>query len=302
MFPYYVLDTETTGFSPKKDEMIEVAAIKVVDGRIADSFETFINPGRHIPKRITDLTGISDSDVCDAPDCDTVAVELDRFLSEPYPVVGHNIAFDLRFIQAAFERVGLDYDFEQMDTCKLARQAFPYFLDYKLNTLIEGLNLANHEQMHRAMDDVIVTNNLFILCLNQLERRRQREKWSAGRKDNKKVISKNLSPTVQLIDTTNPLYGKIFVFAGELSISREAAAQIVVNCGGIVRSVVSGRTNFLIFGNQADLYDDGETMEKTRKAEDVNAKGASVQLLDELAFFRMIPISAIPDADGIAIF
>lgn len=60
---YYVLDTETTGFSPKKDAMIEVAAIKVQDGRITDRFHTFVNPGRPIPAEVTELTGIRDEDV-----------------------------------------------------------------------------------------------------------------------------------------------------------------------------------------------------------------------------------------------
>ena len=322
MFAYYVLDIETTGFSPKKDEMIEVAAIKVVNGRIADSFETFINPGRHIPKRITDLTGISDSDVCDAPDCDTVIMQLARFLSDSYPIVGHNIRFDLSFIGAALHCVGIRPEFRYIDTLTLSQRVFPNLMNYQLDTLISYLRLANHAQMHRAMDDVIVTYNLFLACMkrtaigesdlivkyrppaqklksNPAIRQVTAKKISFGR-----ISSSKMRPTVESIDTKNPLYGKVFVFTGELSISREDAAQIVVNCGGIVRGSVSTKTDYLVVGERFDSYK-GTTYQESGKektTKSLNSEGAGIQVLNELAFFRMVPIAAIPDADGIAIF
>ena len=322
MFAYYVLDTETTGFSPKTDEMIEVAAIKVLNGQIADSFETFINPGCRIPKRITDLTGISDADVCDAPDCDTVAVQLSRFLSDSYPIVGHNIRFDLSFIGVAFHRVGIRPEFRYIDTLAFSQRVFPNLINYQLDTLISYLRLADHAQMHRAMDDVIVTHSLFLACMkrtsaqesdlivkyrppaqkpksNPVAKQAAARKTSSGR-----ITSSKMRPTVESIETKNPLYGKVFVFTGELSISREDAAQIVVNCGGIVRSSVSTKTDYLVVGERFDSYTGTTYQEsgKERITESLNSEGAGIQILNELAFFRMVPISAIPDADGIAIF
>ena len=161
---YYVLDTETTGFSPKTDAIIEIAAIKVQAGEITERFETFVNPGRPIPAKITELTGICDADVADAPDIETAAAELARFLSEPLPVIGHNIAFDLRFISAALARIGLNWNFRCIDTLDLARKAFPRMPNYKLNTLIDQLELSDCQQTHRAMDDVMVTRNLLLKC------------------------------------------------------------------------------------------------------------------------------------------
>lgn len=322
MFAYYVLDTETTGFSPKTDEMIEVAAIKVLGGQIADSFETFINPGRRIPKRITDLTGISDADVYAAPDCNTVAVQLAHFLSDSYPIVGHNIRFDLGFIGAAFHRAGIRPEFRYIDTLAFSQRVFPNLMNYQLDTLISYLRLADHAQMHRAMDDVVVTHNLFLACMKRTTAQESdlivkyrppaREpksnpvaKQVAARKvPSGRITSSKMRPTVESIDTKNPLYGRTFVFTGELSISREDAAQIVINCGGIVRSSVSSKTDYLVIGEKFDPYKRTTYQEsgKERTTEALNLEGAGIQILNELAFFRLIPISAIPDADGIAIF
>ena len=302
---YYVLDTETTGFSPKKDAMIEIAAIKVQEGRITDRFHTFVNPGRPIPEEITELTGIRDEDVYCAPDIDAAAMNLARFLSDGYPVVGHNITFDMGFIQAAFVRLGMSADFRLVDTLSLARRAFPGLPDYKLDTLISRLNLADHEQMHRAMDDVMITNALFWECLRKLAPRDEDMYvvYKAAPKQRRTPRRAKLQPTVTTVDTTNPFYGKSVVLTGELSIPRDEVKQIIVNCGGAIKPKVTTRTDYLIIGKRDEKYAAiyGKSG-KEKQADALNAEGlVHIECLNEQAFFRMVPITAIPEADGIAI-
>ncbi len=161
---YVVLDVETTGFSPENDHIIEVAAIKVLDGRVVGRYQSFVNPHRDIPARITRLTGITNNDVLTAPELTAVASDLADFMDQGIPVVGHNITFDLGFVSAAFESSEVDANIQYIDTLPLAREAFPEMKDHKLATLIKALGLMNRDQEHRAMSDVEATAKLFDAC------------------------------------------------------------------------------------------------------------------------------------------
>ena len=111
---YVALDIETTGLNPAKDSIIEVGAIRIENGTSTDMFSTLVNPGYHIPDRITDITGIDDDMVKDAPAIDSL-IERIVGITEGLPLLGHNIIFDYSFIKKAaadhsitYERMGID--------------------------------------------------------------------------------------------------------------------------------------------------------------------------------------------------
>ena len=156
---FVVFDLETTGFSSARDRIIEIGAVKVIDGNIVDRFSTFVNPKRPIPFRIEKLTGIKDAMVMDAPQIEEV---LPRFLefSKDAVMVAHNAGFDIGFIRANAARMGIDTDFTVVDTVSLARVLLPSLGRYKLDTVAKTLkiSLENH---HRAVDDAECTALIF---------------------------------------------------------------------------------------------------------------------------------------------
>lgn len=163
---YVVFDIETTGFSPIRNKIIEIGAVKVVDGQIADRFSTFINPEVPIPFEIEKLTGINDEMVVDAPLVETV---LPQFLAfcEGTVLVAHNAGFDISFIRENAERQKLPFDFTYVDTVGIARVLLPgqakHTLDAVAKTL--GVSLENH---HRAVDDAEATAEIFIKMSDML--------------------------------------------------------------------------------------------------------------------------------------
>lgn len=160
---YVAFDVETTGFSSEFDRIIEVGALKVLNGQPVDSFTSFVNPDMHIPANVSRLTGITDADVANAPQFAQLAPELMAFIGE-LPVVAHNASFDARFLKAELNFAGLSYVFKVVDTLPMARKAFPQLENHKLKTLIDSLGLADHQQQHRALDDARIGHELFKRC------------------------------------------------------------------------------------------------------------------------------------------
>ena len=165
---YVVVDVETTGLHSETDEIIEVAAIRSV-GKKFKAFQTLVLPRNRIPEYVTQLTGIRNIDVMNAPQIEQVAPKLLDFI-RGLPVVAHNAPFDVRFIAAAFEKIGANIDIKYIDTVPLARVAFPGMQNYKLETLIEALELIHSKQQHRAESDATATLRLFELCQNKIPR------------------------------------------------------------------------------------------------------------------------------------
>ena len=148
---FCVFDIETTGLSVKDCAITEIGAVRYKNGKILDTFETFVNPKRHIGAEITDLTGITDEMVADAPGIEEV---LPRFLDYvgDRVLVAHNASFDIGFIRAAAEAAGLAFEPTFVDTVALSRYCNTDLKRHKLDILAEyfGLGDFNH---HRAFED-----------------------------------------------------------------------------------------------------------------------------------------------------
>ena len=145
---YIVFDIETTGFSSIRDRIIEIGAVKVVNGRIVDRFSTFVNPQRPIPFEITNLTSITDEMVMDSPAIDVILPQFLEFIGDGV-LVAHNAGFDVGFIEQNCRNLGLNDHFVYLDTVALARVLLPTLSKYKLNVVAKALNISL-ENHHRA--------------------------------------------------------------------------------------------------------------------------------------------------------
>ena len=117
---YIALDLETTGLEPKQEKITEIAALKVVDGVISKRYVTFVNPGRSLGAHITQLTGITDKMLADAPPIEELIEDVVRFCGD-LPLLGHNIRFDYSFLKHAAVNRGLEFERHGIDTLTLCR-------------------------------------------------------------------------------------------------------------------------------------------------------------------------------------
>ena len=168
---YVVLDCETSGLSPKNDEIIEIAMMKYIKGEPAGTFSYLIAPSQPISPRITNLTGITNADLENAPPIGDIIPKVWEFI-DGFVLVGHNIPFDIGFLKKQFAENGYEGHFSYVDTMQLARSAFPNFPNHKLATCIDELSLSDG-QTHRALDDIICTQRLLERCLSVLLERKK---------------------------------------------------------------------------------------------------------------------------------
>lgn len=164
---FIVFDLETTGLSPISDEIIEIGAVKLQNGKIVDTFSEFVNPGRPIPANIVELTGITDAMVESAPDITQI---LPRFLefSQDGVMVAHNASFDMSFLREACRRQHFPTEYTVLDTLELSRAMFPELGRHKLNVVAKhlGVSLENH---HRACDDAAAAAGILQKCFALLQ-------------------------------------------------------------------------------------------------------------------------------------
>ncbi|NNE29228.1 MAG: GIY-YIG nuclease family protein [Saprospiraceae bacterium] len=164
---YAIIDVETTGGMSRRDRITEIG-ILIHDGeREIERFETLINPERDIPWNITQITGITNEMVVDAPKFFEIAKRVVQ-MTEGAVFVAHNARFDYGFIKYEFERLGYTYTRRQLCTIRLCRKVFPQIRSYSLGNLIKHFNI-HVDQRHRAMADVLATTEIFEKALRHPE-------------------------------------------------------------------------------------------------------------------------------------
>ncbi|MCR5671335.1 MAG: PolC-type DNA polymerase III [Butyrivibrio sp.] len=156
---FVVFDIETTGFSPIKNKIIEIGAVKIKNGEIVDRFSEFINPEVPIPYRIEKLTSITDDMVIDAPNRDVIVPRFVEFCKGAV-MVGHNVAFDISFINQNCKELGIEADYTTADTMWLSRYFFPLQAKHTLDAVAKKLDIVL-EHHHRAVDDAECTALIF---------------------------------------------------------------------------------------------------------------------------------------------
>jgi DNA polymerase-3 subunit epsilon len=149
--PLVFVDIETNGLSYVRGRVVEVAAIRVEGGRIVREYRQLIDPGVPLPQFITNLTGITEADLKDAPLFMAIADELHDVLEDAV-FIAHNVRFDYSFLKQEFKRIGKDFRPQQLCTVRLSRALYPEHRTHKLQDLITRHDLQVSAR-HRAYDD-----------------------------------------------------------------------------------------------------------------------------------------------------
>ncbi|PIE59301.1 MAG: DNA polymerase III subunit epsilon [Desulfobulbus propionicus] len=166
-----VFDIETTGLLPGDGgRPIEIGAVLIDHGMIVDSFQSLMNPGIMISSWIESLTGISNQDIQQAPPCEEVIRDFLLFTGE-LPLVAHNAAYDISFLDAEMEALCLHRVNPSICTLALSRKLIVGAPNYKLKTLVEYGEIVSGPTYHRALEDAEKTGLLWLVILDELKER-----------------------------------------------------------------------------------------------------------------------------------
>lgn len=156
---YVAFDLETTGLDLENDEIIEIGALKVIDGKVADRFMEFVKPIQPISQKITEITGISNDMVAKARNTEAIIREFVQFC-EDYILIGHNIMFDYKFSKKYARQYGLAFEKKGIDTLKIACKIHKEFESKSLGALCEHYHVVN-QSAHRAYHDALATAKVY---------------------------------------------------------------------------------------------------------------------------------------------
>ena len=156
---YTVLDLEMTGLAPKRDKVIEIGAVRVRNGEIADTYGTLVRPGMSIPETVVLLTGITDEMAALGKEENVAMQELLQFIGDDI-LVGHNLIFDYSFLKQWAVNQKIPLELSACDTLRIARALLPGAQSKKLESLCEYFQI-EREHAHRALDDAVETYKVF---------------------------------------------------------------------------------------------------------------------------------------------
>jgi ATP-dependent DNA helicase DinG len=216
---YVAVDLETTGLDAERDAILEIGAVKFRGDRVLGEFQTLINPGRRIPLKIVELTGITQEEADAAPSLFSQLPRLARFVGD-LPVVGHSVGFDLAFLR----RHSVLVNSEGLDTWELSQLLVPHADRYSLAKLADELGIAL-ETSHRALDDARVTHSLLValyLRAMQLPIATLKEIVRAGRKvrwDTTRFFEDALHDANRDLSAASSIGGQLAAQMGTASVS-----------------------------------------------------------------------------------
>mgnify|MGYP004507461039 CR=1 FL=1 len=272
---YVVIDIETTGLDPSRDKIIEIGAIKVVDGVEMDAFSSLINPDVAIDDFITNLTGITNEMLCNAPGLKSVLCDFSDFIEDSI-LVGHNINFDVNFLYDNFERClsrPLTNNF--VDTLRLSKWLFKSLSSYKLGFLAKYFDIPI-DGAHRSLADCRITKQVYEKIV---------ENSDLISSEEQKVLN-SLS-----VDESNPFYGKRIAVKGipqlySYNFMKEAAQK----CGAKLSNIFYSSCDYVVFSRFTyNAYKRGDTSEKFIKANQLVENG-KLTILSEKEWCELLSI------------
>ena len=285
---YIAFDIETTGLDPMYDEIIEIGAIKIENGKEIETFNTLIKPEYEIDEFITELTGITNEMLKNAPPIDEVLPKFMTFIKDSI-ILGHNVNFDINFIYDNLineDMYPITNDF--VDTLRLSRRLLPELKHHRLS------DLANYYKIdttgsHRSLKDVRITIEIFKKLEELVENKYstiENFKEVCKTKSYTGFKAREITTTNTEFDEDNLLYDKYVAITGTLEkMSRKEAMQIIADLGGHCQDSVNKETNYLILGNND--YNPilrGKKSSKLLKAESLKLKGQDIEILSENVF------------------
>ena len=197
---FCVFDTETTGLDPGVEYLTEIGAVIVRNGEVVEEFDTFVKPGKPITPKITELTGITNEMVADAPG-EKEALEAFLRFADGRILVAHNAhAFDIRFLKAAAKRSGISFEPTYIDTLAMAQAMYPGLHNYKQGTINKHLELPSYEA-HRACEDSAALGRIFCVMLSDLAEKEVTtvEGINTGLGGNREVLKKKYFHLIILV-------------------------------------------------------------------------------------------------------
>lgn len=322
---YVCIDIETTGLEYGVDEIIEISALLIQNGKISGEFSSLVQPlsshamitssvietlgfndfsefteeaareywlSHFIPEYITDLTGITNEMLLNAPKAKDIIPKFLEFVADRI-IVGHNINFDVNFIYDACSEMGKDFSNDFIDTMRISRKLFPDLPHHRLRDIVSYLNI-DINPTHRAEADAVATFQCLEIMKDVVLERETiddfKEHFKRNSKKYRDMLISAQSPNTDEIDDTNPLFGKNIVFTGALSsMTRAEAFQLVSNLGAFPEETITKKTNYLVIGSEdfAKSVKNGKTA-KMKKAEKYRLKGQDIVTLSENTFFDML--------------
>lgn len=290
LFPdnYVMVDTETTGLSPKWDHVLEISALKVVNGQTVNEFSQLIkySENYHVPAFITDLTGITTQLVQTQgiPPFQAIS-EFKDFLGTDL-MAGYNINFDINFLFSLYQEFNLgtlSNDF--VDIWRIARRFFKEEKHNRVSDVLPRLGI-DHDQKHRGLSDCYDQK----IILDKIRQSASNEIFKKIRSArSKKTDLRTLVSTSNDFNPDNPFFMKNVCFTGTLSMIRKEAAQRVVDVGGVVQNGVTRQTDFLIVGDTSYSKNvkNGITG-KMKKAINLKSLGQDIDIIPETLFTDMV--------------
>lgn len=277
---YTVIDLETTSRYVNDCEVIELAAVKIENNKIIDTYETLVQPSDILPPAIINVTGITNEMLVHAPQIQDVIQEYIDFIGNDI-VIGHNInAFDCNIIYDLCEAFGLKYfsnDF--IDTLHFAQKCDISVPNYKLSTIAEYFGIKY--DAHRALNDCIANYQCYELLKNKYIGRHK----STTIKINDQKLSLDL-----IKEEYSNISGKIIVLTGDFKTGdRNEIKSFLEENGAFVKNSVSGKTNFVIIGaHGSNEWKFGTYGGKVDKALELQSKGKDVKIIKEEEFFECL--------------
>ena len=277
---YTVIDIETTGLKSSTDGITELSALRVRGGVPSDEFSSLVDPGVHIPAFITSLTGISDAMVRGKPRIGEILPAYIDFIGDDV-ILGHNTAFDLRFIEDRCRLHGIAFSPVYTDTMKIGRAMYPDMEHHRLSDLAYRFDVS-YRGAHRALTDCRIT----AACYEAM-------KADAGRlgldiaalrvsgMKPKYIKAADIVPDSTKADPACPLYGKICVFTGFEDPRRREYMQLAADKGALLADRVTRKTHFLIVAGGLD------TSTNLEKARDYEKRFGAPRIMGESEFIRV---------------
>lgn len=282
---YVVFDIETTGLSPKKDEIIEISALKIYNNQIVDRYTSLVNPGRSIEEFTTKLTGITNEMLEFSLSYKDVLPQFLSFVGDSI-VLAHNANFDINFIyDKCLFHLETAFRNDFIDTLSLSRKLFPNKLKHTLQALVSEFGI-NESVKHRADADCLCAYKLYeyikkYIVENNIDLSKLYSRYN---------YHTEIDTTNIVCDESNPLFKKVCVITGTLErMTRKNAMQLIANMGGINSENVTKETNYLILGNNDynPFIKDGKSS-KQKKAEQYILNGQDISIITESVFYDMI--------------
>lgn len=270
---YTVIDLETTGKYITTCEIIEMSAVKIRFGKVADTFTTLVKPKGILPKEVTQLTGITPDMLKNSPLITESIEDYVNFIGNDV-ILGHNItSFDSNLIyDAYFTYNGLEFNNDMLDTYHYARCCNIDVPDYKLVTLAEYFNIENNNA-HRALNDCLVN---FEVYEDLKPFYNGCYKCSSTQSNKEKFEIYNDLDLSQFVGKQICLSGEF-----ELCTKSEFTSQLI-SIGGIIKNSVTSKTDFLIVGSKgSERYNFGNYGTKVKKALELQENGKHIKIIKE---------------------